>query len=77
MATTRPTPSVVVLTVEDLTTLMAQVQEGFTKLNSRLDSLEEKIEKPGLDKAALRKEIAAAALKAATTRPAVKRTPRS
>jgi hypothetical protein len=77
MATTRPTPSVVVLTVEDLTTLMAQVTEGFNKLNARLDDLEEKVTKPGLDKAQLRKEIANAALKAATTRPAVKRTPRS
>jgi hypothetical protein len=67
----------VVLTVEDLTGLMAQVQEGFSKINERLDALEEKVTKPGLDTAKLRKEIANAALKAATTRPAVKRTPRS
>lgn len=77
MATTRPTPSVVVLTVDDLTSLMEKVEQGFISINARLDALEEKMEKPGLDTAKLRKEIAAAALKAATTRPAVKRTPRN
>lgn len=80
MATTRralSTPTVIVLSEEAMVSFMEEVQKGFKDLSARLDDLEEKITKPGLEKAQLRKEIAAAALKAAATRPAVKRTPRS
>lgn len=80
MATTRrtlSTPSVIVLSEEAMVSFMEEVQKGFSQINDRLDALEERITKPGLDTARLRKEIANAALKAAVTRPAVKRTPRS
>lgn len=80
MATTRkPAPSVVVMTEDDLRSFMTAVQAGFADLNARLDAIESKMTatKPYPETVKLRKEIAAAALKAATTRPApAKRTTR-
>lgn len=77
MSPARQAPTVVVLTEEALVSFMAEVQKGFLDLNKRLDALEESITKPGLATAKIRREIADAALKAAVTRPPVRRTPRS
>jgi hypothetical protein len=51
---------------------MEAVQAGFADLNERLDALTKSVittSKPGMETAKLRKEIAAAALKAASSRP--------
>lgn len=74
MATTRKTPSVVVLTEESLAGFVAEIQKGFADLAAKIDAIQERIEKPGLASAPERKKLAADALKAAVTRPPVRRT---
>jgi hypothetical protein len=67
---------VIILTEVALAYLTLEIQNGFASINARLDSLEEKFSKPGLATSKVRQEIAAAALKAATTRTGVKQIPR-
>ena len=85
-----PGSALVILPLDDLAFLMEQVQLGFDQIHARFDAWEaseqeeQAPEEEDADSviaahtaAQLRKEIAAAALKAAVTRPPVRRTPRN
>jgi hypothetical protein len=67
---------VIVLTEDALAAFVAEIQKGFTDLNTRLDAMDERIAKPGLASARQRQQLATDALKAVTSRPPVKRRPR-
>lgn len=64
---------IIVLTADDLKDLIALVQTGFEQINARLDNIENEASRKriGSQNEAARR-VATQALKAATTRPAVR-----